>query len=72
MPNRSANPSPATPMNVKIAAPSTTTIEASSIAAATAIGLGAAGAPLAVARRIRGLFCAGLGLAIYPRGAGSG
>jgi phosphatidylglycerophosphate synthase len=43
-------------------------MEASSVAAATAIGLGTAGgAPLAVARRLRGLFWAGVGLALYPR-----
>jgi phosphatidylglycerophosphate synthase/uncharacterized membrane protein YbhN (UPF0104 family) len=44
-------------------------LEASSVAAATAIGATAAGAPLALARRLRGLFWAGVGLAIYPRGA---
>jgi phosphatidylglycerophosphate synthase len=43
-------------------------LEASSLAAVTAIGAGAAGAPLALARRVRGLFWAGIGLAIYPRG----
>ena len=43
-------------------------LEASSLAAVTAIGAGAAGAPLALARRLRGLFWAGIGLAIYPRG----
>jgi phosphatidylglycerophosphate synthase len=42
-------------------------LEASSLAAATAVGAAAAGAPLALARRLRGLFWAGLGLAIYPR-----
>src|SRR5205823_9972283 len=42
-------------------------LEASSVAAVTAVGAAAAGAPLAVARRVRGLFWAGLGLAIYPR-----
>ena len=41
MPNRSANPSPATPMNVKIAAPSATTIDASTTA-------GRSGRPLGV------------------------
>ena len=43
-------------------------LEASSVAAVTAVGAVAAGAPLALARRLRGLFWAGLGLAIYPRG----
>jgi phosphatidylglycerophosphate synthase len=43
-------------------------LEASSLAAVTAIGAAAAGAPLALARRLRGLFWAGIGLAIYPRG----
>ncbi|HYT68824.1 MAG TPA: lysylphosphatidylglycerol synthase domain-containing protein [Vicinamibacterales bacterium] len=43
-------------------------LEASSIAAVTAVGAAAAGAPLALARRLRGLFWAGIGLAIYPRG----
>jgi phosphatidylglycerophosphate synthase len=43
-------------------------LEASSLAAVTAIGAAAAGAPLALARRLRGLFWAGVGLAIYPRG----
>ena len=43
-------------------------LEASSVAAAAAIGTGG-GAALAVARRLRGLFWAGLGLAIYPRRA---
>ncbi len=41
-------------------------LEASSIAAVTAVGAAAAGAPLALARRLRGLFWAGIGLAIYP------
>jgi phosphatidylglycerophosphate synthase len=41
-------------------------LEASSLAAAAAVGA-AGGAALAIARRIRGLFWAGLGLAIYPR-----
>jgi phosphatidylglycerophosphate synthase len=41
-------------------------LEASSVAAAAAIGT-AGGAALAVARRLRGLFWAGLGLALYPR-----
>ena len=43
-------------------------LEASSLAAVTAIGAAAAGAPLALARRLRGLFWAGIGLVIYPRG----
>ena len=42
-------------------------LEASSLAAATAVGAIGGGAALAVARRLRGLFWAGLGLAIYPR-----
>jgi phosphatidylglycerophosphate synthase len=42
-------------------------LEASSLAAGAAVGATAAGAPLALARRLRGLFWAGLGLAIYPR-----
>jgi len=41
-------------------------LEASSLAAVAAIGA-SGGAALAVARRLRGLFWAGLGLAIYPR-----
>ncbi len=45
-------------------------LEASSLAAVSAIGAAAtAGAALAVARRLRGLFWAGIGLAIYPRRA---
>ncbi|MDQ3211851.1 MAG: lysylphosphatidylglycerol synthase domain-containing protein, partial [Acidobacteriota bacterium] len=45
-------------------------LEASSLAAVSAIGAaGTAGAALAVARRLRGLFWAGIGLAIYPRRA---
>jgi uncharacterized protein (TIRG00374 family) len=43
-------------------------LEASSLAAVTAVGATGAGAPLALARRLRGLFWAGVGLAIYPRG----
>ena len=44
-------------------------LEASSLAAVSAIGgTAGAGAALALARRLRGLFWAGLGLAIYPRG----
>jgi phosphatidylglycerophosphate synthase len=45
-------------------------LEASSLAAVTAVGVQAAGggAALALARRLRGMFWAGLGLAIYPRG----
>ena len=42
-------------------------LEASSLAAAASVGAGVAGAPLALARRLRGLFWAGVGLAIYPR-----
>ena len=42
-------------------------LEASSIAAVAAVGVGG-GAALALVRRIRGLFWAGVGLAIYPRG----
>ena len=44
-------------------------LEASSLAAVTAVGLAGGGAALALARRIRGRFWAGVGLAIYPRGA---
>ena len=46
-------------------------LEASSLAAVAAVGVagGGAGAALALARRIRGLFWAGVGLAIYPRGS---
>ena len=44
-------------------------LEASSLAAVAAVGATAGGAALALARRIRGLFWAGVGLAIYPRGA---
>ena len=44
-------------------------LEASSLAAVAAAGMTAGGAALALARRIRGLFWAGVGLAIYPRGA---
>ena len=44
-------------------------LEASSLAAVAAIGATSGGAALALARRIRGLFWAGVGLAIYPRGA---
>jgi phosphatidylglycerophosphate synthase len=42
-------------------------LEASSLAATAAVGVRAAGTPLALARRLRGLFWAGVGLAIYPR-----
>ena len=42
-------------------------LEASSLAAVTAVGVSVGGAPLALARRLRGLFWAGVGLAIYPR-----
>lgn len=44
-------------------------LEASSLAAASAVGLVGGGAALAVARRLRGLFWAAVGLAIYPRGS---
>ena len=43
------------------------TLEASNLAAAMAVGAAGAGAALALARRLRGLFWAGVGLAIYPR-----
>jgi phosphatidylglycerophosphate synthase len=43
-------------------------LEASSLAAAAAVGV-SGGAALALARRIRGLFWAAIGLAIYPRRA---
>jgi phosphatidylglycerophosphate synthase/uncharacterized membrane protein YbhN (UPF0104 family) len=43
-------------------------LEAYSVAAAAAVGATAAGAPLALARRLRGVFWAGIGLLIYPRG----
>ena len=39
-------------------------LEAASLAAGAAVGAAAAGAPLALARRLRGLFWAGVGLAI--------
>jgi len=44
-------------------------LEASSLAAVAAIGVASGGAALALARRLRGLFWAGVGLAIYPRRA---
>jgi phosphatidylglycerophosphate synthase len=44
-------------------------LEASSLAAVTAVGAVSAGAALALARRLRGLFWAAVGLAIYPRRA---
>src|SRR5205814_1483047 len=44
-------------------------LEASSLAAVAAIGATSGGAALALARRLRGLFWAGIGLAIYPRRA---
>jgi phosphatidylglycerophosphate synthase len=44
-------------------------LEASSLAAVAAVGAAAGGAALALARRLRGLFWAGVGLAIYPRGS---
>jgi phosphatidylglycerophosphate synthase len=42
-------------------------LEASSLAAVAAVGAVGGGAALAIARRLRGLFWAGVGLAIYPR-----
>jgi phosphatidylglycerophosphate synthase len=45
-------------------------LEASSLAAVAAIGAASGGAALALARRLRGLFWAGIGLAIYPRRRG--
>jgi len=42
-------------------------LEASSLAAVAAVGALGGGAALAIARRLRGLFWAGIGLAIYPR-----
>jgi hypothetical protein len=42
-------------------------LEASSLAAVAAVGATTGGAALALARRLRGLFWAGIGLAIYPR-----
>ena len=42
-------------------------LEASSLAAVAAVGVTGGGAALALARRLRGLFWAGIGLAIYPR-----
>jgi hypothetical protein len=42
-------------------------LEAASVAAAAAADFTGAGAPLALTRRIRGLFWAGFGLAVYPR-----
>jgi phosphatidylglycerophosphate synthase len=44
-------------------------LEASSVAAVAAVGAAGAGLALALARRIRGIFWAGVGLAIYPRTA---
>ncbi len=44
-------------------------LEASSLAAVAAVGAAGGGAALALARRLRGLFWAGIGLAIYPRRA---
>ena len=43
------------------------TLEVSSLAAVAAVGAAGGGAALALARRLRGLFWAGVGLAIYPR-----
>jgi phosphatidylglycerophosphate synthase len=42
-------------------------LEVSSVAAAMAVGAARGGAALAIARRLRGLFWAGVGLALYPR-----
>ena len=42
-------------------------LEASSLAAVAAVGAASGGAALGLARRLRGLFWAGVGLAIYPR-----
>jgi phosphatidylglycerophosphate synthase len=42
-------------------------LEVSSLAAVAAVGAAGGGAALALARRLRGLFWAGVGLAIYPR-----
>ena len=42
-------------------------LEASSLAAVAAVGAATGGAALGLARRLRGLFWAGIGLAIYPR-----
>jgi phosphatidylglycerophosphate synthase len=42
-------------------------LEASHLAAASAVGVASAGAALAIARRVRGLFWAGVGFAVYPR-----
>jgi phosphatidylglycerophosphate synthase len=47
-------------------------LEASSLAAVAAVGSIGGGAALALARRLRGLFWAGLGLAIYPRARRTG
>jgi phosphatidylglycerophosphate synthase len=44
-------------------------LEASSLAAVAAVGAAGGGAALGLARRLRGLFWAGVGLAIYPRGS---
>ncbi|MFL6279443.1 MAG: lysylphosphatidylglycerol synthase domain-containing protein [Vicinamibacterales bacterium] len=44
-------------------------LEASSLAAVAAVGAVSGGAALALARRLRGLFWAAVGLAIYPRRA---
>jgi phosphatidylglycerophosphate synthase len=46
-------------------------LEASSLAAVAAVGATGGGAALALARRLRGLLWAGIGLAIYPRRARS-
>lgn len=43
-------------------------LEVSTLSAMLAVGAGAGAAPLAIARRLRGLFWAAVGLALYPRG----
>jgi len=42
-------------------------LEASSVAAVTAVGAAGGGAALALTRRLRGMFWAGVGLVMYPR-----
>jgi phosphatidylglycerophosphate synthase len=44
------------------------TSEASNIAGMTAVGVPSVGLPLAAARRVRGLFWAGIGFVVYPKG----
>jgi phosphatidylglycerophosphate synthase len=43
------------------------TLEASNIVAMTAVGAGSVGVPLALVRRLRGLFWAALGFVVYPK-----